>query len=180
MKNLIKKIALVTIAFVAFSCSEEEDKTLRPVSIAEIAKATPEYSTFVEALEVAGLTSTFENPGDYTVFMPKNSAFTSLLGTLGYADLQALEADQPGLLADVLKYHVVSGRVLSSSLSNNQVVTTLQGDTFKVLIEQVGQETFVSLEDQNMGVSLVNAFDVQCTNGVVHPIDSVILPNLAD
>lgn len=172
----MKKIALIAVAFVAFSCGDDENKELRDVTIAEIASVSPQYSTFTEALDVAGLTSTFEQPGNYTVFMPDNDAFAALLGTLGYDDLEDLEDNQPGLLAEVLKYHVVNGRVGSSSLSNNQVVTSLQGQTFKVLIEEVDDVTTVKLEDQNMSLSTVKAFDVNCTNGVIHPISAVILP----
>lgn len=182
MKKLIKKIALVAVAFLAFSCSTSEtgNKSLGAVSIAELAKSTPTLTSFAEALDVAGLTSTFESSGNMTVFAPSNEAISSLLSTLGEASLQDLETNQPGLLAKVLKYHVVSdASVLSTDLTNGMTVNTLLGQSFTVNIDTVLNE--VTLTDANTitdGNSYVTARDIQCSNGLVHTIDSVLLPNL--
>ena len=177
MKNFMKKITLVAFAFIVFSCSTDEElKSLKPVSIAEIAKATPELSTFVAALEITGLTETFEAQGDYTVFAPDNAAFTSLLTTLGYTQLSQVPVS---LLTSVLKYHVLNSRVLSSSLTDGQTAATLQGQNITINIDTVVNVTTVSITDANTTTSdsEIGARDIKCTNGIIHRINKVLLPN---
>jgi len=183
MKKLFLKIALVAVAFLAFSCSNSDsgNKSLGTVSIAKLAKSTPTLTSFAEALDVAGLTSTFENSGNMTVFAPSNDAIASLLSTLGEASLESLELHQPGVLAKVLKYHVVAdARVRSTQLTNGMTVSTLLGQSFTVNINTVLDE--VTLTDVNTtlsdGASYVTARDINCSNGLVHTIDAVLLPNL--
>jgi len=180
MKNFMKKITLVALAFIAFSCSSDiEEKNIKSVSIAEIAKITPELSTLVAALEITGLTETFEAQGDYTVFAPDNAAFTSLLTSLGYTQLS--EVPVP-LLTDVLKYHVLSSRVLSSSLTDGQTAATLQGQNITINIDTVANVTTVSITDENDDTSdsEIGARDIKCTNGIIHRINAVLLPNLGN
>jgi uncharacterized surface protein with fasciclin (FAS1) repeats len=180
MKNFMKKITLVALAFIAFSCSSDiEEKNLKSVSIAEIAKITPELSTLVAALEITGLTETFEAQGDYTVFAPDNAAFTSLLTSLGYTQLS--EVPVP-LLTDVLKYHVLSSRVLSSSLTDGQTAATLQGQNITINIDTVANVTTVTVTDANITTSdsEIGARDIKCTNGIIHRINAVLLPNLGN
>jgi transforming growth factor-beta-induced protein len=177
MKNFMKKITLVALAFIVFSCStDEEQNSLKPVSIAELAKATPELSTFVAALEITGLTETFEAQGDYTVFAPDNAAFTSLLTTLGYTQLSQVPVS---LLTSVLKYHVLNSRVLSSSLTDGQTAATLQGQNITINIDTVVNVTTVSITDANTTTSdsEIGARDIKCTNGIIHRINKVLLPN---
>jgi uncharacterized surface protein with fasciclin (FAS1) repeats len=180
MKNFMKKITLVALAFIAFSCSSDiEEKNIKSVSIAEIAKITPELSTLVAALEITGLTETFEAQGDYTVFAPDNAAFTSLLTSLGYTQLS--EVPVP-LLTDVLKYHVLSSRVLSSSLTDGQTAATLQGQNITINIDTVANVTTVTVTDANTTTSdsEIGARDIKCTNGIIHRINAVLLPNLGN
>ncbi len=187
MKNLITKIAIVAIAFVAFSCSSpDEEKSLKPVSILEIAKATPEMSSFVEAVEAAGLTSTLDSPGDYTVFMPNNDAFASVLGGISAADY---EIANPGVLAKVLKFHVLSSRALSTDLTDGMDVTTLEGQSFKIgisvpdpllpndnVISINAVDPFDTNDPPASITSTIIARDVKCSNGIVHPVDTILLP----
>ena len=180
MKNFMKKITLFALAFVAFSCSTDEElKSLKPVSIAEIAKATPELSLFVQALTITGLTETFEAQGDYTVFAPDNAALTSLLTSLGFTQLSQVPVP---LLTDVLKYHVLNSRVLSSSLTDGQTAATLQGQNITINIDTVANVTTVSITDENDDTSdsEIGARDIRCTNGIIHRIDTVLLPNLGN
>ena len=171
MKNFMKKIILVVIAFGAFSCSDEGLQDYKKVSIAKIATITPEFSSFLEALEITGLASTFDEAGDYTVFVPTNAAFDALLGSQSLEDFNTAN---PGVLANVLKYHVITSSVYSTDLSNGQSVGTLLGQNFTVNISTDG----VSITDANAGTSNVNTFDVECTNGVIHVIDAILLPAL--
>jgi transforming growth factor-beta-induced protein len=176
MKNFMKKITLVALAFVAFSCSTDEElKSLKPVTIVEVAKATPNLSLFVQALEITGLTETFENPGNYTVFVPDNAAFTNLLTALGVSNLDQVD---PALLADVLSYHVVGSEALSSDLSDGQMVTTLFGQDVTFNIDTTTGEVTITDGNTNTTDASVYAFDIDCTNGIIHRIDTVMLPNL--
>lgn len=180
MKNFMKKITLVALAFIAFSCSSDiEEKNIKSVSIAEIAKITPELSTLVAALEITGLTETFEAQGDYTVFAPDNAAFTSLLTTLGYTQLSQVPVS---LLTSVLKYHVLNSRVLSSSLTDGQTAATLQGQNITINIDTVANVTTVTVTDANTTTSdsEIGARDIKCTNGIIHRINAVLLPNLGN
>ena len=184
----MKKISLVALAFLAFSCSKaESEKSLKSVTIAEIATATPELSSFVNALDVAGLTETFKNEGNYTVFVPSNDAFANMLITLGYGSLEDLEAAKPGSLASVLKYHVLTSRVLSSSLTNDATVTTLNGQniTASVVVPDpinYPNDNIISLvypDPSNTTANLsstITARDIRCSNGIIHTVDTVLLP----
>lgn len=182
MKNLIKSITLVALVITAFSCSEEKAEDFETASIAKIAEITSDFSSFNEALEVTGLKSTFEAEGNYTVFVPTNAAFASVLGGL---TVEEFNTANPGLLETVLKYHVIANaKVLSSDLTNNQSVATLQGQNITVTLTANAyfpdfdpdlldfEETSVFLN----GSARVFARDVNCTNGVIHVIDSVLLP----
>ena len=123
------------------------------------------FPTLVELVRTGGLEATLrsDNGGaGFTVFAPTEAAF---------AALPAVPTGQA--LVDVLTYHVVSGTVGSGDLSDGQVVTTLQGETFTVGIDG----SSVTLTDQGGNKVNVVATDVQATNGVVHVIDGVILPN---
>jgi len=125
------------------------------------------FYTLVDLVRTAGLESTLrsDNGGaGFTVFAPTEAAF---------AALPAVPTGQA--LVDVLTYHVVPAEVLSSSLSDGQVVTTVQGATFTVNID--GGSGAVSLTDGSGATVNVIATDVSATNGVVHVIDGVLLPS---
>ncbi len=188
MKNFMKKISLVAIAFLAFSCStSESEKSLKSVTIVEVAKATPALTSFVDALDVAGLTATFESEGNNTVFLPDNDAFANMLISLGYGSFEDMETAKPGLLADILKYHVVTSRVLSSSLTNDATVTTLNGQniTASVVVPDpinYPNDNIISLvypDPSNTTANLsstITARDIRCSNGIIHTVDTVLLP----
>jgi transforming growth factor-beta-induced protein len=122
------------------------------------------FGTLVGAVQTAGLEATLrtDNGGDgFTVFAPTDAAFDAL---------DAIPAD-PADLAQVLLYHVVGGTVLEADLSDDQVVTTLQGGTFTVRFTDGG----VQLEGANNTVGIL-VTDVAASNGVIHVIDAVLLP----
>ncbi|HPZ26037.1 MAG TPA: fasciclin domain-containing protein, partial [Kaistella sp.] len=150
------------------------DKVIGLPTVVTHALANPNFSSLVSALtrsdmpNFAGILSgTASSP--FTVFAPTNSAFTSLLTELSLPNLAAVPKST---LENVLKYHVVAGsNVLSTDITNNMNVTTFQGGTFK--ITTTGG---VKITDANNRVSNVIATDVQCSNGVIHAIDKVLLP----
>lgn len=148
----------------------QEETTPAPTeNIVGLAVATPTLSTLVSAVQAADLVETLSGMGPFTVFAPTNDAFANLpAGTLDTILLPANKAT----LSGILTYHVVAGKVMSSDLKDGQVITTVQGNTLTVSI--MGGK--VSLTDAKGGKSTVALADVDATNGVVHVIDSVLLP----
>ena len=141
-------------------------------TVVTFATADPNFSSLVGALTSPGqpdFVSILSGPGPFTVFAPTNAAFTALEVELAAIPLVPSAAQ----LTAVLQYHVVSGNVLSSSLTNNQVVTTLQGGTFTV-----GLTGGAKITDANARISNIVAVDVQAANGVIHVLDKVLLPEL--
>jgi len=115
----------------------------------------------------AGLVTTLQGTGPFTVFAPTNAAFAALLTELGLskADLLANTA----LLTKVLTYHVVPARVLKAEVPTNTAITTVQGQSFTVSPSLV-------ITDQNMRTSNITGADVFTSNGVIHVVNKVILP----
>lgn len=137
--------------------------------IVALAAATPSLSTLVTAVQAADLVETLQGEGPFTVLAPTNDAFAALPeGTLDSL-LEPANVDQ---LAGILTYHVIAGNVMSSDLSDGQVVETVQGGSLTVSIRD-GSVYFV---DSKGGEAMVVTADVDASNGVVHVIDSVLLP----
>lgn len=145
------------------------DRVLLPADkdIVATASALPDFSILVEAVVAAGLVSTLQAAGPFTVFAPTNAAFAMLLTELGVSkpDMLANKA----LLTKVLTYHVVPARVLKAEVPFNTAITTVQGQTFTVSSSLV-------ITDQNMRTSRIVTADVFTSNGVIHAVDKVILP----
>merc|ERR1719346_256188 len=135
-----------------------------PLSIVDTAVGNGAFTVLVEALQTAGLVDALSGPGPFTVFAPTDAAFTALLEALSVTKEELLARTD---LATILQYHVISGKVLSSDLAATQDVTTLTGDSLTVTSD--GTTVMAG------PASLVIA-DVDCSNGVIHAIDAVLLP----
>ncbi|WP_439483033.1 fasciclin domain-containing protein [Cyclobacterium plantarum] len=148
-----------TVVEMAEEMPVEEEET-----IVDIAVGSPDHSTLVTALSTAGLVETLSGDGPFTVFAPTNAAFEALPeGTV--ESLLAPEGKEQ--LTAILTYHVVAGNVMAADLSDGQVVKTLNG-----------QEITVSISDGKVminGASVTTA-DLSGSNGVIHVIDGVLLP----
>lgn len=131
-------------------------------TIVDIAAGNPDFSTLVELVKAAGLAETLSGDGPFTVFAPTNEAFSKVPADT----LQQLQADPTGALADVLKLHVVSGKVLAADAMqlDGQCVDTLGG---KVKIAKSG-------DNLTIGGATITKTDLEGSNGVIHVIDSVI------
>ena len=127
----------------------------------EVAEDYEQLDILLLALDLAGLTSTIADGGPYTIFAPTNAAFASLPETR----LDTLMADS-ALLADTLKYHVVSGTLKASDLATLTTLTTLHGGTITV---STGSDGSVAIE----GISIVTS-DVEASNGVIHFIHQLL------
>ncbi|GAA4409596.1 fasciclin domain-containing protein [Quisquiliibacterium transsilvanicum] len=145
------------------------DRVLLPAdrNIVETALGLPDFSILVEAVVAADLQGALSGAGPFTVFAPTNAAFAALLGELGVTKDQLL-ADKP-LLTQVLTYHVLGSRVLKAEVPVGTPVATLQGQTLTVT------PTLAILDQRGRSANIV-ATDVLTSNGVIHVIDRVILP----
>jgi len=130
--------------------------------IVDTAVGAGQFNTLARALTAAGLVETLKGPGPFTVFAPTDAAFAKIPA----AKLDALLADKAAL-TKVLTYHVVPGRVVAADVKTGQV-KTVEGDYLNVSATSAG----VKVNDAN-----VIKTDVMATNGVIHVIDTVVLPN---
>jgi uncharacterized surface protein with fasciclin (FAS1) repeats len=131
-KRFLSLFAIALIAvFTLTSCEEDETTPAQTTGddIVELAQATANLSTLVTAITTAELAGTLKGEGPFTVFAPTNDAFDKLEDGV----LQTL-LDNPSVLAEVLQYHVVSGKVMSTDLSDGPVQTLLSGKSIDVSI----------------------------------------------
>jgi uncharacterized surface protein with fasciclin (FAS1) repeats len=132
-----------------------------PVSVADTIASKPELSTLSSLVVKAGLTDTLKGAGPFTVFAPTNAAFAKVPAKT----MEDLGKD-PARLTAVLTYHVIPGKVMAADVKNGNVKTV---NGANVAVSKAGE--FVTIED-----ALVQTADIAATNGVVHVIDSVLLP----
>lgn len=135
--------------------------TPAPKTIAENLEATPSLSTLNGLVKAAGLTSTLQSAGPFTVFAPSNDAFKAVPAKT----MEALAKD-PAMLKDVLTFHVLSGKVMAADVKNSKVKTVNGAQ-----LEVAKAGTMVTVES-----AVVTTADVVATNGVVHIIDTVLIP----
>jgi transforming growth factor-beta-induced protein len=141
---------------------------LLPLDVVGHASANSNFTELVGALGAASgdLVATLQTDGPFTVFAPLNSAFADIQSTV-----DGLDADQ---LSKVLLYHVAAGNVTSDLVTDGMTVTSLNNDiTFTANVS----DGVVTLTDVSGNVATVVLTDVQGTNGVIHVIDKVIIPN---
>ncbi len=171
------------LTLTGLSCSDDDSPMPDPepaANIVETAQATASLSNLVAALTTADqsaandLIGTLSGNGPFTVFAPTNAAFEALLAQLdGYDSLDDFDTEEErALLASILTYHVVAGAaVYSTDLTEGQQVTTVQGETLTVSLEGG-----VSITDATGTPANVGPADIETSNGVVHIIDKVLVP----
>jgi uncharacterized surface protein with fasciclin (FAS1) repeats len=159
MRKLFASALVLTL--VATSAAGLRASEPRAKDIVDTAVAAGSFTTLATALQAAGLIDTLKGKGPFTVFAPTDEAFAKLpAGTL-----EALLKDKAKLTA-ILTYHVVAGKVMAADVVTLKEAKSLQGQMIKI--------------DTSMGVKVDDAnvvkTDIVCSNGVIHVIDSVILP----
>jgi uncharacterized surface protein with fasciclin (FAS1) repeats len=145
-------------------------------NIVENASNSADHTTLVTAVQAAGLVETLSGPGPFTVFAPTNDAFGKLpAGTVESLTQPANRA----ALSNILTYHVVPGRVTAADLvsqiqagGGTATLTTVQGATLTAA--QVGANVVIT--DAGGGTSTVTIADVLQSNGVIHVVDTVLMP----
>jgi uncharacterized surface protein with fasciclin (FAS1) repeats len=140
----------------AFAGSHDKD-------IVDTAIGAGTFTTLVTAIEAAGLVETLKGAGPFTVFAPTDAAFAALpAGTV--EDL--LKPENKEKLIAILTYHVVPGAVMSTDLTEGMMATTVNGAQVTITLEG----------EAKVNGAVISAADIVATNGVIHVIDSVILP----
>lgn len=145
-------------------------------TIVENASQASNLTTLVAAVKAAGLVETLSSPGPFTVFAPTNMAF----GKLPDGTVETLvKPENKGTLTTILTYHVVPGRLTAQNIvakikagKGHARLTTVQGQ--KLIARMVGKQ--LVLTDAKGGKSLVSRANIMQSNGVVHVIDSVLMP----
>ena len=144
--------------------------------VVDIAISSKDHTTLVAAVQAADLVETLKSEGPFTIFAPVNKAFEKLPeGTVE----TLLKPENKAQLASILTYHVVAGNLDSKAVvgaikagNGKAEVTTVQGGTLTAMIKDGN----VVLMDENGGMATVTAVDLKGTNGVIHVIDTVVLP----
>ncbi len=189
MKNLITRftLAVVAIAFVStttFAQGMMKEKTVMvggaamypSKDIVDNAVNSKDHTTLVAAVKAAGLVETLKSAGPFTVFAPTNAAFEKL--PEGTVD-NLLKPENKSSLTKVLTYHVVAGRMdaqdLSKAIKAGKGMATLKTVSGGTLVATMKGKN-IMLKDENGGMATVTIADVYQKNGVIHVINSVVLP----
>ena len=156
-------LALGTVpAFAGDSCSSSAKQAANSGDIVATASAAGSFNTLVAAVQAAGLVETLQSDGPFTVFAPTDDAFAKLPeGTV-----EALIAN-PDKLRQILLYHVVPGKVMAADVVTLKSATTAQVSDVAIMLA----DCVVQINQAN-----VTATDIETSNGVIHVIDTVILP----
>jgi len=145
-------------------------------NIIENAVNSKDHTTLVAAVKAAGLVETLSGAGPFTVFAPTNAAFEKLpAGTVE----NLLKPENKATLTAVLTYHVVAGKLSAADVANaikagngTATLTTVQGGKLQAMMS--GKD--VLLKDEKGNTSKISIFDVNQSNGVIHVVESVVLP----
>ena len=161
MKNL-RRLSLALIASISFVFA---GTTFAADDIVDTAAANGQFTTLVAAIQAAGLVDTLKSEGPFTVFAPTDAAFAALPnGTVE----NLLKPENKDQLIAVLTYHVVPGKVMSADIAGKSLqVASIQGDELSV-----NATDGVKVDDATVVMA-----DIETSNGVIHVIDTVVLPH---
>jgi uncharacterized surface protein with fasciclin (FAS1) repeats len=163
MKNAIAALALCAFTLNLFSTSRTFAAPAQGKDVVDVAVASKDHSTLVTAVTKAELVEVLKNPGPFTVFAPTNEAFAKLpAGTVE----NLLKPENKEALQNILQYHVSVGVFGENLLSDGMVINQANGDDIKIS----NKNGKISVN----GANIVGT--VRATNGIVHVIDTVLLP----
>lgn len=138
-------------------------------NVSDTVSTTSSFSSLTKALKAADLYETLKTTGPFTIFAPNDTAFGKLAA--GKVDELFMPVNKPSL-ANILKYHVVIGTVIAKDMTDGKELTTLQGEIIKISL----RDGSIMLTDAKGGVSKILKADIDATNGVIHRIDTVLMP----
>ena len=185
-------IAAASLGLATAACSQEPAEPAPPAepmagdqmaaepaastNIVQAAQASPDFSTLVTAVQAAGLVETLSGPGPFTVFAPTNAAFDALPDGTVENLTQPAQQEQ---LEGILTYHVVQGNLMAADIvaqaqanGGSTTVTTVQGEDLTVNVSG----STVTITDAAGGTATVTTPDLAQSNGVIHGIDAVLMP----
>ena len=182
-KVMFAVFVMLLFGFPAFHASAEKDPMVGGAAmyptknIVENAVNSKDHTTLVAAVKAAGLVSTLEGPGPFTVFAPTNEAFDKL--PAGTVDT-LLKPENVHQLKKILTYHVVAGKLTSKDIAKQikagggkATLTTVEGGTLTAMM----QGGNLVLTDEKGGTATVTIANVFQSNGVIHVVDTVLMPN---
>jgi uncharacterized surface protein with fasciclin (FAS1) repeats len=182
-KTLLAALAVATLAISSFTARAQQDPTVGGAemyptkTIVENAVNSPINKTLVAAVKAGGLVDTLNSPGPFTVFAPTDDAFAKL--PAGTVDTLVMPENKQ-TLDKILTYHVVAGKISSKQLAamikkggGKAMFKTVQGEDLTVTMS--GGK--IMLTDAKGGMATITTADVFQSNGVIHIIDTVLMPN---
>ena len=182
-RNMFAVAAALMFGFSALHASAQKDPMVGGAAmyptknIVENAVNSKDHTTLVAAVKAAGLVDTLEGPGPFTVFAPTNEAFDKL--PAGTVDT-LLKPENLAQLKKILTYHVVAGKLTAKDIAKQikaaggkATLTTVEGGTLTAMM-QGGK---LVLTDEKGGTATVTIANVIQSNGVIHVIDTVLMPN---
>lgn len=164
-KSMLAVMMTGLVASTAFAGHHKDGEKKSYGTIVEVAAGNPDFSTLVAAVQAADLVDTLNSAGPFTVFAPTNAAFAKLpAGTVE----NLLKPENKDQLVAILTYHVVSGKVMAADVVKLDTATTVNGAAADISVTG----STVKVDD-----ATVTATDIKASNGVIHVIDSVIIPD---
>lgn len=163
--TLLSLTALLSAGFLTSALAEKPEKYVKTTAastVVEIAAGNKDFSTLVAAVKAAGLAETLSGEGPFTVFAPTNEAFSKLpKGTVE----ELLKPENKAKLTGILTYHVVPGKVMAADVKAGKV-KTVQGGELEIAVK----------DGVTVNGAKVVKTDIVGRNGVIHVIDTVVLP----
>lgn len=164
MKLFTIAATCAALAFAPFAVAEHHGEMKKTGTIVDVAAGNPDFSTLVAALKAADLVGVLSGEGPFTVFAPTNDAFAKLpAGTVE----SLLKPENKAKLTAILTYHVAGAKVMAADVVKLDNATTVQGSDVKITVKG----STVMVND-----ATVVAVDIAGSNGVIHVIDSVLIP----
>ncbi len=164
-KSLLAAMMTAVVATPAFAGHHNEGEMKSPGTIVDVAAGNADFETLVAAVKAAGLVETLSGKGPFTVFAPTDAAFAKLpAGTVE----NLLKPENKDKLVALLTYHVVAGEVLAADVVGLDNATTVNGAVADITVSG----TTVKVDE-----ATVTATDIKASNGVIHVIDTVIMPD---
>jgi uncharacterized surface protein with fasciclin (FAS1) repeats len=164
MFNKIKITLATLFATLVVATSASADHHGMKKDIVDVAASNDSFTTLVAAVKAAGLVDTLKGEGPFTVFAPTNEAFAKL--PEGTVDMLLMPENKDKLVA-ILTYHVVGGKVMAADVVNVDKADTVQGQA--VMVSTMGDKVMIN------DATVISA-DIKASNGVIHVIDTVLIP----
>lgn len=180
--RISKALSVITLAAASIAIAAKNpvvggNEMFPSRNIVQNAMNSADHTTLVAAVKAAGLVDTLQGAGPFTVFAPVNAAFAKL--PAGTVD-SLLKPENKDMLVKVLTYHVVAGKWSAADLrktikkaGGKAEITTVSGGKLWAMVH----DNMIVLHDEKGGMATVTQTDVFQSNGVIHVIDSVVLPN---